>query len=251
MNLFLAQEHNTLPYRTCLREFFGSITSCILFEQLERRFQYDSNGFYKFLDKSSNSLGDDERTSWCSELCFSKQEFLKAFDNIGVRYKTEEEFQLAIEEDHVFVKNKKEYYYCSYIEDSGRTFYQSNYELIEPIYQKMYGMGRPYYGNAYIPIIKRKNDNGYVYLFSMDSNKYKIGISTNPAKRIKSINAANPEHVELIHTIPTDNMEQLELMLHEHFKDKRLNGEWFGLDDNDVATIVNIKSFNNNSFICC
>jgi hypothetical protein len=59
---------------------------------------------------------------------------------------------------------------------------------------------------------------GYVYL--VRSGLYhKIGISTSPEARIKSISSPYP--VELIHSIETDDMFDLESLMHERFASKR------------------------------
>jgi Meiotically up-regulated gene 113 len=46
-----------------------------------------------------------------------------------------------------------------------------------------------------------------------------------------------PHEVTLIHSIETDDMVGLEALLHERYADKRMNGEWFALSDEDVNEI--------------
>lgn len=79
---------------------------------------------------------------------------------------------------------------------------------------------------------------------------YKIGMTTNLQKRIESLKI-----------IETDNSRMLEKELHEKFKNKRRNGEWFVLDDKDLqelfscykckdgSTIVKLRTIPNNSLV--
>jgi len=66
---------------------------------------------------------------------------------------------------------------------------------------------------------------------------YKIGASAKVGQRISQLSALPPFDIELIHTIPTDDMYGLESELHTQFSDKRKRGEWFELDDSDVEYI--------------
>jgi len=77
---------------------------------------------------------------------------------------------------------------------------------------------------------------GYVYL--LKAGPYcKIGVSADVSKRIEQLATLPPFDIDLLHTIPTDDMYALESTLHERFADKRKNGEWFELDQDDVEYI--------------
>jgi len=78
--------------------------------------------------------------------------------------------------------------------------------------------------------------DGYVYVLK-GGPYYKIGRSTDASRRITQIQPQMPFVANLICSIPTDNMYVLEATLHERYADKRVNGEWFTLDDEDVAYI--------------
>lgn len=71
----------------------------------------------------------------------------------------------------------------------------------------------------------------YCYLIS-DGWRYKIGKSTNPKERVKSLKTANP-HCELI-TFGTGRTEK---QLHEIFNAFRTGGEWFRLKYKHVELI--------------
>lgn len=73
----------------------------------------------------------------------------------------------------------------------------------------------------------------YVYLiFDHFSRLTKIGRSTNPQKRLKDIRTANPS-AELFFF----SREYTEEYLHSRFAHKKVSGEWYGLDKDDLLSI--------------
>ncbi len=67
---------------------------------------------------------------------------------------------------------------------------------------------------------------------------YKIGKSDSPLKREKTLQSEKPT-IQLIYYFESyDNDEKI---LHQKFKDKRIRGEWFNLDENDIEYIKNYK----------
>lgn len=64
---------------------------------------------------------------------------------------------------------------------------------------------------------------------------YKIGKSKQPKFRERTLQAEVP-CIKLIHVFEQD----MEKELHHQFSDKRLRGEWFQLDSDDVAYILNV-----------
>jgi hypothetical protein len=74
---------------------------------------------------------------------------------------------------------------------------------------------------------------GVVYLLQ-SGGYYKIGKSTKPDDRYARLAIQLPEPVKVVHEIETNDVDFLERHWHRHFHDKRLNGEWFALTDEDV-----------------
>lgn len=75
----------------------------------------------------------------------------------------------------------------------------------------------------------------YVYLiFDPFSRLTKIGKSKNPKVRLKQARIFNPK-CELLFI----SMEHNESILHEKFIDKKINGEWFSLNKDDLFSITN------------
>lgn len=65
---------------------------------------------------------------------------------------------------------------------------------------------------------------------------YKIGRSINPKIREKTLQSEKPS-IEILYNWPGNNED--EYILHKQFKDKRLRGEWFKLDNKDLFYIDN------------
>lgn len=83
--------------------------------------------------------------------------------------------------------------------------------------------------------VRIRKGAGYVYVIQHDG-LHKIGRTKNPDRRIeKELQPRLPREVTVVHIIKAENMFELESALHDRFADKRLNGEWFELDEGDIA----------------
>lgn len=83
---------------------------------------------------------------------------------------------------------------------------------------------------------------GYVYILRSSDNCYKIGRAQDVQNRMRNIAGSVPFKVELVHAIKTSNMVRLEIGFHRAYEaaGKRLNGEWFRLNDEDVAFLQSL-----------
>lgn len=81
----------------------------------------------------------------------------------------------------------------------------------------------------------------YVYLMRDNTNGYhKIGISNKPEYREKTLQSEKPS-IEMLacKKFPTRKIaEAIESALHTAYSQQRIRGEWFNLDDEDVAAII-------------
>ena len=87
---------------------------------------------------------------------------------------------------------------------------------------------------------------GYVYLFRQKGTQFiKIGMTqTESVKdRYGSFCTYAPNGGEIVHIIETENATKLEKELHIMFKKKRLNGEFFLLNDEDIENVKNIENY--------
>ncbi|NOY48444.1 MAG: hypothetical protein GXO84_09700 [Chlorobi bacterium] len=129
-NKLLSITRNIIPYVKELRPIAGSVTSVLLWQQLDYWFAKNPDGFYKFLSPPQTNhekyrIGD----SWTEELGFTKFEFRNAFDKIGVRHTSKGSFKKSL---NPFVKNGKEMFFCSYHDKmKGITFYFRNHTLAD------------------------------------------------------------------------------------------------------------------------
>lgn len=75
----------------------------------------------------------------------------------------------------------------------------------------------------------------YVYLISDINNyTYKIGISNNPEKRLKSLQTGNDRILRILYKVICKNYNQVENALHNKYCFLKVNGEWFELTEEDV-----------------
>ena len=61
--------------------------------------------------------------------------------------------------------------------------------------------------------------------------------------RIKEVMSVPFEYVEVIHTFRSNEYKDAEKFLHRKFKSKRVSGEWFSLNENDLEEIRSIVGF--------
>lgn len=75
-----------------------------------------------------------------------------------------------------------------------------------------------------------------VYLIqAFDTNHFKIGITKRKlSRRLNELQTGNGLKLELVAKFKTKYGTKLESRLHKHFDDKRIEGEWFVLEDKDI-----------------
>lgn len=79
---------------------------------------------------------------------------------------------------------------------------------------------------------------GQVYILHADNGLYKIGmVSVSLDHRIKILRQCSPCKLELICSVAVAGTQELEKKLHKQFAPKRSHGEWFRLDEEDIAEI--------------
>jgi len=82
----------------------------------------------------------------------------------------------------------------------------------------------------------RQPQYGFVYVIR-GGPYYKIGCTTSPQDRFNQIQPKLPFETEVVCLIEANDMTGVEKVLHETFRKKRRNGEWFELDEGDVEYI--------------
>lgn len=84
---------------------------------------------------------------------------------------------------------------------------------------------------------KNQKDERYVYLIKMGED-YKIGISKDPERRLGEFTLL-PKELEKVFIHKVSNAKLIESELHEIFDEKRVRGEWFNLNEEDIEFIKN------------
>ena len=91
------------------------------------------------------------------------------------------------------------------------------------------------------------SSRSFVYIIREEGNKrFKIGVSNNPDKRLKTLQTGNPEDLILLYTsLVCSNSFEIEASAHEYFKDYLLRGEWFdpSLDIREVIVYLESQRY--------
>lgn len=85
---------------------------------------------------------------------------------------------------------------------------------------------------------------GYVYLIcDPNQDAYKIGVTRHiTSNRIKKLQTGNATELHMVTCVYCDYPFRLESMLHNHFKNKKILGEWYKLEYDDICRFEDICS---------
>jgi len=81
---------------------------------------------------------------------------------------------------------------------------------------------------------------GYLYVIR-HNNLFKIGSARNLTNRLTQLRTAAP-YLQRVHSILSPEYKSLERWLHMYFNRKRVIGEWFDLDEADIAFIKTVDA---------
>lgn len=93
---------------------------------------------------------------------------------------------------------------------------------------------------------------GKVYLLANEEwTQFKIGISTkNIDYRLKSLKTGNGSEITLVKSFNTIHHRKVEKWMHNKHNSKRLVGEWFALNDNDIIEFISDCQKADDTFKC-
>jgi Meiotically up-regulated gene 113 len=87
--------------------------------------------------------------------------------------------------------------------------------------------------------------DGYIYVLASADGHYKIGRTRDVPSRVNALKIQLPYEVELLETYYVIDCVRAERLLHEHFADRRMNGEWFRLSETDIEWLKGLKRRDN------
>ncbi len=97
-------------------------------------------------------------------------------------------------------------------------------------------------------------NHGNVYIIKkFDSDSYKIGVSLDVVKRLKTLQIGCPDLLEIYNTFDCKLPFELEKKTHKEFKESRLNGEWFSFENIEPVEYymeIICKKINEKMFVC-
>lgn len=71
----------------------------------------------------------------------------------------------------------------------------------------------------------------YIYVMESTKGLYKIGVSSDPKQRLKSVQTGSGDKVDLVFTYFTGEPFYYEKLMHRKFADNQVLGEWFKFKD--------------------
>ena len=74
--------------------------------------------------------------------------------------------------------------------------------------------------------------NSFIYVIQAINGLIKIGVTASIGKRFSALEASSPLPLDLVFCADTN--PELEVVLHQHFKNRRDHGEWFDVEFWDV-----------------
>lgn len=93
--------------------------------------------------------------------------------------------------------------------------------------------------NALRNLAASKVELGFIYLIRIkDTNKCKIGVSTNPKRRLSDISSVLPFELDILAVNSIRNPYVFEQELLDLFKHKSIRNEWFELSIEDMKYIM-------------
>lgn len=151
--------------------------------------------------------------------------------------------QLIEKEDEIFAESE---FYDFLYQDNDLEYYLLADKVVKSPYSSKQAKSDAenqieWLKNKYYPPEKTlsipKRIHGYVYVLKADNNLYKIGRAKQLDKRILQLSVQLPYDLVLVASIESDDYANLEKELHNTFTNKRKRGEWFDLDEDDIARI--------------
>jgi predicted GIY-YIG superfamily endonuclease len=84
---------------------------------------------------------------------------------------------------------------------------------------------------------------GFVYLMRSGNGYHKIGISKNMRNRLDGLKRQFPIQIDVVHKIASRDYRKAERFLHDKYRAKRAENEWFSLAPQDIQWIMSLRDY--------
>lgn len=84
---------------------------------------------------------------------------------------------------------------------------------------------------------------GFIYILKSENGFYKIGKAKDLQSRVTAWKHEFPIKIDLIHSFACKDRTLVENFLHNKYSKKRLQREWYKLNDEDISWILNLKDY--------
>ncbi len=80
----------------------------------------------------------------------------------------------------------------------------------------------------------------YIYAIGTTGNRQKIGFSSNPDKRVKTLQTGNAEPLTVHYCFEVSESvaAKFEKHIHREYNHRRIKGEWFNMSPDEVITMM-------------
>ena len=90
---------------------------------------------------------------------------------------------------------------------------------------------------------QQKRTSGFVYILRSENGYYKIGKAMNVKSRLIAWQRTFPVKIDLLFSFACNDRNKVEKILHRKYAKKRIEIEWYALDENDLRYLSSIKDF--------
>ena len=90
-----------------------------------------------------------------------------------------------------------------------------------------------------------KGKRSYIYIIkNLDSNNLKVGVGSDPLKRLKQLQTGSDSELSLVYTsFLCSNAFSLENDIHNRFKESHVRGEWFKMSEKEVINYLEKQKY--------
>ena len=90
-----------------------------------------------------------------------------------------------------------------------------------------------------------RRNRQFVYVIeNMDNGAIKVGVAQDPEKRLAQLQTGNVSELCLVYqSYVCSNAFNIESLVHQHFEDKHIRGEWYSASKDDVIQYLEQQHF--------